>query len=131
MNIKIKKGDYIVVLLIILLSIGIFAFTKIGFNTFNQSTRYVSIKVDGEEIQRVNLTEDTEETIEVTTRYGRNVIEIKDMTARSIEADCPDQLDVLQGAISEPGEMIVCLPNRLLVEIIDVESNSELDVVNQ
>lgn len=130
MNIKIKVGDIIIFIGIILLSVGIFFMTKRGALTEDYS-RYVSIKVDGKEFKKVPLTEDTEETIEVDTEFGHNVIQIKDNSVSSIEADCPDQLDVLQGAIYEPGEMIVCLPNRMIVEIIDVDHSNNLDVVNQ
>ena len=46
------------------------------------------------------------------------------------EADCPDHLCMKQGEISHKGETIVCLPNRVVIE---VESNqdSEFDAVAQ
>ena len=38
------------------------------------------------------------------------------------EADCPDRLCVKQGRINMPGHSIVCLPNRVVIEISDGES---------
>ncbi|MFR4337598.1 MAG: NusG domain II-containing protein [Lachnospira pectinoschiza] len=34
------------------------------------------------------------------------------------DADCPDKLCVKTGMISKTGETIVCLPHRVVVEII-------------
>ena len=45
-----------------------------------------------------------------------------------IEADCPDQLCVHQKKISMNHESIICLPNRVVVEIESSE-NSEYDAV--
>ena len=41
-----------------------------------------------------------------------------------ISADCPDKLCVNQHAISSNGETIVCLPNKVVVEVEDGESLS-------
>ena len=45
-----------------------------------------------------------------------NVCEIRDGQVRMIEADCPDQLCIKQGAFGTDGGMIVCLPNRVVIE---------------
>ncbi len=66
----------------------------------------------------------------IESEFGRNVLEFGEGKVRSIEADCPDQIDVLQGYISEVGETIVCLPNRMVVEIIDNVNADDVDVVN-
>ena len=46
-----------------------------------------------------------------------NVVEIKDGKVSVTEASCKNQVCVRHGAISGPGESIVCLPNRLVVRI--------------
>ena len=43
-------------------------------------------------------------------------------------ADCPDHLCVKQKAISKEGESIICLPNKVIVEV-DSAVNSEIDAV--
>ena len=50
---------------------------------------------------------------------GTNVLIIKDGEAFIEEADCPDGLCIRQGRISRVGERIVCLPNKILVEVIE------------
>lgn len=46
-----------------------------------------------------------------------NVLVIQNKTADITEANCPDKLCVHQKAISCTNETIVCLPNRVVVEI--------------
>ena len=35
-----------------------------------------------------------------------------------IDADCSDKLCLEQGYISKPGESIVCLPHRVMIQVI-------------
>lgn len=51
-----------------------------------------------------------------------NVIVISAGTVSVTEASCKNQVCVKHGAITSPGESIVCLPNRLVVRI---ENGSE------
>lgn len=128
---RIKVGDFAVIAFIILASLFIYIVFR-SPDIGDDHNRYVSIQVNGSETHRISLDESTEELIVLDTEFGRNVIEIKDNSVASIEADCPDQIDVLQGAIYDVGERIVCLPNRMLVEIVSVsDSESDLDVINQ
>lgn len=46
-----------------------------------------------------------------------NILEIKDGKASMIEADCPDELCVRQKPVSRPGESIVCVPHKLVIQI--------------
>ena len=52
-----------------------------------------------------------------------NTLVIENGKADMISADCPDKLCVKQHAISSNGETIVCLPNKVVVEIEDGESS--------
>ena len=65
--------------------------------------------------------------LDIKTEFGENKIEIDGRSVKVIEADCPDQLDVKQGAINKPGQMIVCLPNRLVLELKSDSNASEID----
>ena len=51
-----------------------------------------------------------------------NVVNISGSKVSVTEASCKNQVCVKHGAISRPGESIVCLPNRLVVRI---ENGSE------
>lgn len=48
---------------------------------------------------------------------GTNLLVIEGGTARMERADCPDGLCIRQGKISNEGERIVCLPNRVMVSV--------------
>ncbi len=76
----------------------------------------VTVTIDGKLYGAFALSEDREEDID--TQYGHNHLSIRDGSAQVTEADCPDHLCMHQGRISENGEMNVCLPHRLIVEVI-------------
>ena len=56
-------------------------------------------------------------TYEIDSEYGRNVIEVSDGKLRMAEADCPYGLCVSQGWVTSGTQSIVCLPNRITVEL--------------
>ncbi|HHV38284.1 MAG TPA: NusG domain II-containing protein [Tepidimicrobium sp.] len=121
------KGDKILIVSIVFLSVISLIYVK-NF-AFSDGESYVSIQVDGEEIKRVIFDKKiVGKTIPIETEFGYNLIEIGDKKVRVIEADCPDQLDVKQGYISRPGEVIVCLPNKLVIEIKGIGDDGEDDV---
>ena len=91
-----------------------------------QAPKTVVVEVDGREYGRYSLNEKNGKTLDVRTQFGYNKIEIVSGRARVLEADCPDRLDVRAGWISSAGEMLVCLPNRLMVRI---EGEKEVDGV--
>ena len=86
------------------------------------------VYVDGEASATYSLEQDGE--YEIETDGGRNVLVIKDGEADMTEADCPDGLCVKQHSISKNGETIVCLPHKVVVEVISAEE-SGLDAVTQ
>lgn len=50
---------------------------------------------------------------------GENRLVIQDGIACIDQANCPDRICVLQGAVSQEGEAIICLPHGVVVEITD------------
>ena len=59
---------------------------------------------------------------------GFNLILISNGEVRVCDADCPDKLCIKQRSISKGGESIICLPHKLVVQIISKEE-SDLDAV--
>ena len=104
----------------------------INRHAFSDNERYISIQVNGKEVKKIIY--DTKligTTIPIETEYGYNLIEIGDEEVRVIEADCPDKIDVKQGYISRIGETIVCLPNKMVVEIKGIAEDTEIDIINR
>ena len=128
---KTTKGDKLLIILLSLFSLLV-AYIFTGIGNRSQGNQYVSVMVDGQEYKKIEFSDEViGKTYLIKTQFGRNVIEIGDNSVRVIEADCPDQLDVRQGTITKPGQVLVCLPNRLMVEIkASNDSNNEIDSFN-
>ena len=112
----------------------ILTFISLGFikkQGFSNSSKYISVQVNGKEIKKIIFDKNiVGNTIPIETEYGYNLIEIGDERVRVIEASCPDKIDVKQGYISNIGETIVCLPNKLVIEIKGMEKDNEIDIMN-
>ena len=50
---------------------------------------------------------------------GTNTVQVEKGRIRILEADCPDQVCVNQGWISSGAVPIICLPHRLIIEIVE------------
>ena len=116
---EMKKNDFILLIGILVLSAMIF----LGFKLFQKEAGEVLVTVDGQEYGRYTLSKDVDIPINDT-----NYLIIKDGKADMLEANCPDHICVDQKAISKTGETIVCLPNKVIVEVRSAES-PELDAV--
>lgn len=57
-----------------------------------------------------------------------NELEIRSGSIGMVSADCPDKLCVHQGFIDRPGFPIVCLPNKLVIQL-RATIPEELDVI--
>ena len=62
----------------------------------------------------ITTSPDTNESVE-----GKNLLVIQNHNVWISEANCPNQDCVKQGKISMNGEMLVCLPHRLTVSIVE------------
>lgn len=80
---------------------------------------YADITRDGSPVRRITLSAHKgTETFRLATPDGRqNIIRLEDETIAVTAADCPDQLCVKAGKASRPGDIIACLPHKLLIEV--------------
>ena len=61
---------------------------------------------------------------------GYNVVTIEDGFVFMEEANCPDQICVKHKPLNQTADPIVCLPNKLVVEVIASETENQLDGVS-
>ena len=123
-----KKGDYLILSLLFLLSCVPAAWLHFTEGSLPKGTCAV-ISIDGQLYKTVPLETHTgTDYIDLNNQYGFNRIEITDQRIRIIDADCPDLLCVQEGFIKNPGELIVCLPHRLLIEIKNTEG-AQADII--
>lgn len=111
-----KKRDWIAAIIIAGAALGIGLISRIT----SKNPQSLIIKVDGEVYGEYSLEEDKEIQIGDT-----NVCIVENRKVRMTEADCPDQICVHTAEISSDGETIVCLPNRIVLEIQGSESQQE------
>lgn len=121
-----KKWDIIIIVLLICISfIPELVFGLMMGKHYNAT--YAEITIDGKFYKKINLSEHKgDEQIDIKTVYGDNIIEIKDNSIKVLDADCKDKICIRSGFISEPGQIIVCLPHKLMIEIksADIMANS-------
>jgi len=118
----IKKAD--IVLFFILLAFGV---TLSALSLFTGTAgQKVQIEVDGKPYAVYSLAEN--QTIEITEHGHTNKITIKDGAVQMSYSDCRNQICVNDGQISKTNQSIVCLPNKVMVEITGGEE--EFDAIS-
>lgn len=125
---NVKKLDIALIIVYLVISIcGAIYFTIEGLSV-HSGKKEVVISVKNETYMRVELPVDGQKEVVIDTDLGHNIIILDGNSVRVKYSDCKDQICVHQGEISAPNEMIVCLPNKLVVEIVGVEKQ-EVDQI--
>ena len=120
------RNDLILIVSVLLLSaialIYLFAFRKNG-NT-------VRVTVDGKEYGTYLLSENvTHEIVTGENKENFNTFVISDGKVYMKEASCPDGICVSHRPVFRNGQSIVCLPNRVVVTVIDKSDADSPDIV--
>jgi hypothetical protein len=112
-----KKADIFVAVLFVLI------LTSVIVMLFMPKGESAVVYLNGQKIATLSLSIDTEYNI---SRDGVEMrIVVSDGFVNIEESNCPDHL-CESGRISKKGEKLVCLPNRVVVEI---SGESEVDAV--
>lgn len=77
---------------------------------------YAIVQMDGEEIARLDLAKDTVLTVG-NGKKDYNIVEVKDGSVSVTAADCADLICVHTGKVQNQGDVIACLPHKLIVYI--------------
>lgn len=112
---KIKKND--IILIVVILAVAIAAYLGLFlFQAVHTQNAEAVVTIDGAEYGRFPLNQDLTEKIE-QAGGSYNLLVIRDGEADVTEASCPDGICVNHKNVSRQGETIVCLPNKVVVEI--------------
>lgn len=115
-----KPVDFIIIIACVLLSfvpLGIFAAQE--YNKVGEPGKVAVIKINGKEVDRFEIYKiDHKEKKYVPAKGQYNILEIEKGRIRDREDNSPDQIAVRTGWISEVGETAICLPHKLVIEII-------------
>lgn len=117
------KGDFWIAAVILLLA------GSILFLIFfpRSEKKYCIIKQNNVIINKIELKEDLSKEIAISGEY-ENILEICNGRVRIKYSDCPNQQCVSSGWISRSGQAVVCLPNRVVIEITS-DSGQEVDAI--
>ncbi len=117
---KAKKNDVVLIIVILCVALSsLFLYIKFG----REDAAKVVVTVDGKVKGTYSLLDYMEVEVGETNTF---VIENREVKMK--EANCPDQICVHHKAISKNKETIVCLPNKVVIEITTGEE-AELDSV--
>ncbi len=119
------RNDVILAAVIIIIAVAGLLFingTKVKGNR-------VVVKINGIEAQSYSLSENTEFEIKTgKNNQDHNTVVIENGKVRVTEADCPDGICKDYRPISYVGQTIICLPHKVVIEIVGESTDMELDV---
>ncbi len=102
-----KKGD-----IVIIASVAAAAVLSLFVPLFSaRSAKTVTVSQNNTEVYRGSIYENR------LIKLSGNTVEIKNGSVKITGADCKNQLCVKQGTVKMAGESIICLPNKVIVEV--------------
>ena len=119
----IKRNDIILIGVVILLSLGVLVF----LNLTKQEGSELVVTMDGNIYKTFQLNQNTTFTIE-GENGTYNTFKIKDGYVDMTDASCPDKICVHHKSIHYNHETIVCLPNKVVLEVHSGEE-SNVDMI--
>ncbi len=102
-----KKGDGIILSAAVAAAVISFALIKV----FSADGNTVTVKQNNKTVYKGSLYKNTE------IKLDGNTVSISNGNAKMINADCKNQICVKHKQISKNGESIICLPNRVIIEV--------------
>lgn len=119
--------DWVVIILIVFFSVA--SLTGIAQSSMHLTTNSATalIYVQGKMFREVNLSQNGVFDLPTFKSNSGMTIEVKNGSIKVVRSDCPKHICSHFGAIHYPAQTIVCVPNKILIEI---KSDSKfLDVV--
>ncbi|HEM5036963.1 TPA: NusG domain II-containing protein [Streptococcus suis] len=131
---QLKLFDYILIGFTLVLSFlpAIFTYTQLTTDA-NEAKTIAYVCINGEVVDQFELSKDTphQEKTYYPNEGQYNIIEVDGEHIRVKEDNSPDQIAVMTSWISQPGQLSVCLPHNLLIEIKSVggENTDEEELI--
>ncbi|MGL4403402.1 MAG: NusG domain II-containing protein [Fusobacteriaceae bacterium] len=119
-----RKGDLLIYLFLLTF------FLRLGYRGYIMEDikgSTAEIYVDGK-LKYIQKLQDEEKNIFVETELGGVNVQMQDKKVRVTASNSPKKLIVKQGWIARPGEILIGIPDKVIVKIIG-EGADELDYV--
>ena len=101
------------VLIGVLLFLSVISFAAISVLKTEGAT--VVVEQGNKVVGRYSLKD--EKKVAVKGPLGETYVEIKEGTARIVDSPCPQKICVRMGKIHRVGDIVVCVPNQVLVRV--------------
>lgn len=122
MDLRVNKHDIILIISTVVLAIILIVFVNIFL--FKGVATGINIEYDGKLYESYSFSQlPKEKTLEINTEIGYNIISIYNNKVEVTDSSCNDKV-CNHKQISKPNEVIVCLPNKL---VITLTGESEID----
>lgn len=114
---KINKYDIVLIAAIIIVNCFLLYYFSKSLAAPKESV--AEIYSDNELVGEYKLKIGYEDEFSVKTQDGKgyNLIKIKNDHVWVEDANCPDKICIHQGEISSEGQIIACLPNKMMIKI--------------
>jgi len=111
-NNQLVFGDIVVIIIIIFLPV-IYFFTK--YTETNYTSQVIISSNEKDELfSLVNDTEVVRNNVKVSIKSGKVSV---------IESSCQNKICIKTGVIKNPGQLIVCVPNKVVIKIVSNKKN--------
>jgi hypothetical protein len=108
---RLLAGDLAVVVFFVMATVVLFHWSGAG----KEAPHTVSVEVAGTRVFSLDLERDRIE--QAVGPLGPTWIEIRNRRVRILDSPCPLKLGIRAGWIDQAGEMLICLPNEVVVTI--------------
>lgn len=116
-----KRRDILLIISVLLLAAVLWFLL---FVIKKEPGAYLKISIDNELYGVFPLSQDQNILVGDTNRC-----QIQDGEVRMIYGDCPDQICVHSAAVSDNGQTIICMPNKVVLEIIAEYNMGQIDTI--
>ena len=117
-----KQDIKLLVILVVVISL----LFSILFLFFDKETKNAYVYYEDKLVLTIDLQEKETKTYEVDGALGKVVFETENQKIRVIEENSPNHICSKQGYISKSYEVLVCLPNKIVVKL---ENDQEIDAI--
>lgn len=124
----IHRGDKILIIVIAAVIVLGYGWKLYSSSLYKNSEGIATIEINGKLYGKYELKKVGNKKLQLELPENEHsTVEFKDGMVRVQEADCPDKVCVRTGWVSKPGEMIVCLPYRIIIKISGDKQNVDVN----
>ncbi|MEG2583934.1 MAG: NusG domain II-containing protein [Oscillospiraceae bacterium] len=119
------KNKFFIILFSIILTACILVI--ILSKNINQDSKFANIYQEGKLVNTIDLNSVVNE---YDIKVSENIVHVEHGKISMSSASCPDKLCVKQGKIENGVYPIVCLPNKIVIEIKNEKTTTEIDAIS-